>query len=67
MALDDIKHVQAVAIIKRLLKDPLDPEGRAAGEVFLGENRPEPDAYMKALRAATADPWPHDDDPPDPL
>jgi hypothetical protein len=77
VSLDDVKHVEAYAIIKRLVERP-DLEGRDAGLQWLEENHPEQSAYVAAARSlsggvapeleAVADEWPYpDEDPPDPL
>ncbi len=60
MALEDLRHVEAVAIIRNLIAamGPLDGlddyalECLHAGEQWLRENRPSREAYMKALRDA---------------
>lgn len=52
MALDDVKHVEAVAIIRRLVESP-DLEGRDAAQVWLEANHPPPEAYAAAARSLT--------------
>jgi hypothetical protein len=52
--LDDRQHVEAVAIMQRMVDAPLaavalDPEAWAAAKQWLRENRPEPAVYMAAL------------------
>lgn len=49
--LSDVKHVEAYAIVKRLLEDPGNFEGRNAAEVFLAENKPPASAYTAAMRS----------------
>lgn len=49
--LDDVKHVEAYAIIRRLSEQPDDFEGRNAAEVWLEENKPPASAYTAAMRA----------------
>lgn len=53
MALDDVQHVEAVAIIRHLLEG--DPQARVAAEVWLEKNHPPPDAYLAAA-ASLAEP-----------
>ena len=54
MSLNDRQHVEAVAIMRALIEDPLGPasEGTAqrAARQWLAENHPGPAAYMAALR-----------------
>lgn len=54
MALDDVQHVEAVAIMRRLADTaayamPRDPEAVEAAEKWLKANHPEPGAYMAAM------------------
>ena len=55
MALNDRQHVEAVAIMRALLEDPLGPMQQRAAHQWLGENHPEPAVYMAALRDRTGD------------
>lgn len=50
MALDGVKHVEAVAILKRLVESP-DLEGRDAALQWLEENHPAPADYTAAARS----------------
>lgn len=47
MALDDVRHVEAVAIMHALLDG--DPDGPVAARVWCSENHPPPSAYMAAM------------------
>lgn len=55
MSLNDRQHVEAVAIMQRLLDVAshfgADEEGQRAATQWLGENHPEPSVYMAAMRA----------------
>ena len=55
MALNDRQHVEAVAIIRALLEDPLGPMPLRAAHQWLAENHPEPGVYMAALRDRAGD------------
>jgi hypothetical protein len=52
MALDDVKHVEAVALINGILDHApsLPPEIRGGAEAWLAANHPNPSAYMAAMR-----------------
>lgn len=51
MALDDLGHVEAVAIIRALAEDaPMHTVSEAA-LAWCDENRPPPEAYMNAMRS----------------
>lgn len=60
MALDDLQHVEAVAIIRNLVlalgpREALDDYAHdcaIAGDVWLKENHPDPAVYMAALTAS---------------
>jgi hypothetical protein len=52
MALDDRQHVEAVAIIRRLMQPTYDRETMIAAEVWLRENHPEPAVYINALASS---------------
>lgn len=56
--LSDVEHVEAVALINGLLdySTSLPAEVRAGAQGWLEEHRPEPTAYLAALRAMTGDP-----------
>lgn len=51
--LDDRAHVEAVAILRRLLEAQAsglaDPDAQLAAVVFLREHHPEPGVYLAAL------------------
>lgn len=48
--LDDVRHVEAVAVVRALLnQEPGDDTPRRAAEQWLRENHPSPAAYMAAL------------------
>lgn len=50
MALDDVRHVEAIALMQRMLDDAGDRiPYRAVVEGWLEENHPGPDAYVAAL------------------
>lgn len=49
MALNDVQHVKAVALIRALLEDPTAPTIRATAEGWLEENHPPPSAYIAAM------------------
>lgn len=53
MALDDVQHVEAVAIIKALLEaSPAIPvTAREGTEAWLADHHPEPHAYSAAMLA----------------
>jgi hypothetical protein len=55
--LDHEKHVEACALLQRIIDDvgPLIPY-RAAVEAWLEENHPEPAAYMAAMRSLAGKP-----------
>lgn len=50
MALDDVKHVEAVALIRRLL-DASDQFVNDAAEGWLRDNHPAPSVYSAAARS----------------
>ncbi len=60
MALDDVKHVEAVAIIRLLIESPwahaMPEEQREGVEGWLTENHPPPTAYMAAMRSRVSEP-----------
>lgn len=51
MALDDVQHVEAVSIIRRLANYGHDPEAIVAAEVWLEKNHPPPSAYVAAAES----------------
>jgi hypothetical protein len=58
VALDDRQHVEAVAIMRRLVEgryEPfgVDPETYHAANQWLKENHPEPSVYVAAMREAS--------------
>lgn len=60
VVLNDREHVEAAAIIRRLLDVAehfgCDEEAKVAARQWLVENRPEPGVYIAALTAAATDP-----------
>lgn len=50
--LDDLRHVEAVAVIRALVEDPSDLQANLAAAQWLRENHPSPETYMSALRAS---------------
>lgn len=54
MALNDVQHVEAVAIMRRLVDEPIggDSQARIAARQWLAENHPEPSAYVAAMEHA---------------
>ena len=60
MALNDVKHVEAYAIIRRIVEQeaPVDLELRDAAVVWMNENKPSSSAYSAAARSlgTTVDP-----------
>lgn len=58
MALDDVKHVEAVAIMRAMIETPggymMPDELKATVEGWLEENHPPPSAYMAAMRSRAA-------------
>jgi hypothetical protein len=53
MALGDRQHVEAVAILRRLVEeDERDEDARLAAKVWLRENHPEPEVYIAAIKEA---------------
>lgn len=58
MALTDVEHVEAVALINGILDaaPTLPPEIRTGAEGWLKEHHPEPSAYMAAMRSLAEDP-----------
>lgn len=57
--LDDVKHVEAVAIMRTLVEDPSDFHAQRAAEQWLAENHPAPEVYVAAL-SSLASPKPDD-------
>lgn len=55
MALDDVKHVEAVAIIRALVERP-DVQARDAALGWLEDNHPNPEAYAVAARSLGKEP-----------
>lgn len=53
--LDDVAHVEAVAIIRALLEAPNESLPRQAAQQWLAENHPSPTAYMAALAGLQED------------
>lgn len=54
MALDDVEHVEAIAIIRGLAEEwplPAHESLVRAAEAWCDAHRPEPSAYMAAMRA----------------
>lgn len=51
MALDDVQHVEAIAIIRALAGDAPTLTVSAAALAWCDENRPPPEAYMNAMRS----------------
>jgi hypothetical protein len=55
MSLDDVKHVEAVAIMRTLIESPwgygMPDELKQTAEAWLTENHPPPEAYMAAMRS----------------
>lgn len=52
MSLDHQKHIEACALLQQIVEDAGDHiPYRAAVERWLEENRPEPKAYMAALKS----------------
>lgn len=49
--LDDVKHVEAVAVVRALIESPGDLRANLAAQQFLKENHPPPEAYMAAMSA----------------
>lgn len=59
--LDDVKHVEAVAIMRTIIEEPgvyyVMPGGlKEAVEGWLEENHPPPSAYIAAMRSREAEP-----------
>jgi len=54
MALDDVGHVEAVAVIKRLFEEGsgFSIETTLAAENWLAANHPSSEAYVKAAKSA---------------
>lgn len=50
MALDDVRHVEAIAIIRALAEDFPMLTVHAAALAWCEENHPPPEAYMAAMR-----------------
>ena len=55
MSLNDRQHVEAVAIIERLITPFPDPIVVEGAKQWLKENHPEPAAYMAAMTALSND------------
>lgn len=57
MALNDVEHVEAVALINGILDHApsLPPEIRTGAEGWLAEHKPAPTAYMAAMRSLAGD------------
>lgn len=54
--LDDVKHVEAVAVVRALLDRPHDAIVNDAAQQWLKENHPTPEMYMAAMASfATPD------------
>jgi hypothetical protein len=54
--LDDVAHVEAVAVMRALLESPGDPFVRLAAKHWLEENHPPPEAYVAALAERSTTP-----------